>query len=408
MLYSYTAVARDGRSASGELEAGSERELAEKLRREGLILLETRLPRAAKALNWSRRLASWGVLLRRVSLVERMVFARNLAVMIGAGLALTKSLEALEAQTPNPALATIIRNLRDSVLKGKSLAESLRPHESRFGPLFVNMVESGEISGNLEKVLKLLSRQMRKDHELRSKVRGALIYPAIIAIALVAVGALMMIYVVPTLTQTFRELDIALPVTTQLIIATSEFLTNYGLWVLMGFALLAALAWRAVQTPAGRALWDSALLRLPILGSLLQKLNSARFARTLSSLLSSGIPFVKSLEVTATVLGNTHFRKTVSQAAGRIQQGSKLAEILASRPDLFPPVVTQMVAVGEETGTLARMLLRLALFYEEEVAAITQNLSSVIEPILMIVIGAVVGFFAISMIQPIYSGLGNL
>ena len=408
MLYSYTAIARDGKSAVGELEAGSERELADKLRHEGLILLEARAPGVPRAQAWSGRLESFTALARRVSLVDRMVFARNLAVMIGAGLPLVRSLETLEAQTSNPRLQAIIRGVRDGVLKGRSLAESLKPHERTFGPLFVNMVESGELSGNLEKVLKLLARQMRKDHDLRSKVRGALIYPAIIVVALVAVGALMMIYVVPTLTQTFRELEIALPVTTRLIIAVSELLLHYGIWVLAGAVLLGALAWRAVQTPFGRSFFHAAMLRLPILGPLLEEFNSALFSRTLASLISSGIPIVKSLEVTAGVLGNIHFRNAVLQAASSIQQGRKLGEILAERPDLFPPVVTQMVSVGEETGTLSRMLLRLALFYEDEVATVTKNLSSVIEPILMIVIGAIVGFFAVSMIQPIYSGLGNL
>ncbi len=410
MLYTYTAVARDGRSVSGELEAGSERELAEKLRPQDLILLEAKTAAAviAKTGVLMGKLFNLGLLSRRVSLVDRMVFARNLSVMIGAGLPLVKSLEALEAQSSNPRLKSIIREVRDSVLKGRSLAESLKPHERVFGLLFVNMIESGEISGNLEKVLKLLARQMRKDHDLRQKVRGALIYPAIIVFALVLVGALMMIYVVPTLTQTFRELGISLPITTQLIIATSELLLNYGLFVFGGAVLAALLAWRIIKTPAGKSLFDRIVLRLPIFGPLLQKFNSARFSRTLASLISSGIPIVKSLEVTANVLGNTHFRQATSRAAAGIQQGRKLAEILAERNDLFPPVVTQMVSVGEETGTLSRMLLRLALFYEEEVSEITRNLSSVIEPVLMIVIGAVVGFFAISMIQPIYSGLGNL
>jgi type IV pilus assembly protein PilC len=284
----------------------------------------------------------------------------------------------------------------------------MRPHENVFGPLFINMIESGEISGNLEKVLKILARQMARDHELRSRVRGALIYPVIVFGALIAVGVLMMIWVVPTLTQTFTELGIVLPVTTRIIIASSNLLLHYG-WYVAGLAiLLLAVLLRLLRSPVVRRVTDTLILKVPIFGPLVQRFNSARFARTLASLISSGIPITRSLEVTASVLGNVNFRAAVEAAREAIGRGHQLAGVLQERPELFPPLVIQMIQVGEETGTLSRMLLRLALFYEEEVAAITKNLSSIVEPVLMIIIGSIVGFFAISMIQPIYGGLGNL
>ncbi len=406
MLYSYRAVDKSGKSVSGEREAASERELADALRRSDLLLLEAQSPETAKL---SRRFR-WNIPnpFRRVTLVERMVFARNLAVMIGAGLALTRALEALEQQTVNPRLRDTLISVRQAVTAGKSFADGLRVHEGVFGVLFINMVESGEISGNLERVLKILARQMQRDHELRSKVRGALIYPAIIVATLVAIGMLMMVYVVPTLTQTFAELEIDLPITTKIIISGSNILLTYYLY-LLALAVAAVLgAARLVRTAAGKRVLDTMVLRTPVLGPLIQKLNAARFARTLSSLISSGIQITRALEVTAAVLSNVHFRATLQAAAAGIQRGEPLHELLASRPDLFPPLVTQMVEVGEETGTISRMLLRLAIFYEEEVTTVTKNLSSIIEPVLMIVIGAVVGFFAVAMIQPIYSGLGNL
>lgn len=406
MLYSYRAVDKSGKSVSGEREAASERELAGALRRSDLLLLEAQSPETAKL---SRRFR-WNIPnpFRRVTLVERMVFARNLAVMIGAGLALTRALEALEQQTVNPRLRDILISIRQAVTAGKSFADGLRVHEGVFGVLFINMVESGEISGNLERVLKILARQMQRDHELRAKVRGALIYPAIIVFTLVAIGMLMMVYVVPTLTQTFAELEVELPITTKIIISGSNILLDYYGYLLALAVAAVALAVRLYRTAAGKRVLDTVVLLTPVLGPLIQKLNAARFARTLSSLISSGIQITRALEVTAAVLGNVHFRATLQAAAAGIQRGTPLHELLASRPDLFPPLVTQMVAVGEETGTISRMLLRLALFYEEEVATVTKNLSSVIEPVLMIVIGAVVGFFAVAMIQPIYSGLGNL
>lgn len=407
MLYTYRAVDRNGAAAAGEREAGSEREVADALRREGLLLLEAKLEgeRGARAVGAWIRIPNP---LRRVTLVERMVFSRNLAVMVGAGLSLTRALDALAEQSSNPKFKGIIAALRDDIARGKSFAEALRPYGNTFGPVFVNMVEAGELSGSLERVLTVLARQMKRDHDLRSKVKGALMYPAIVVIALLLIGILMMVYVVPTLTATFTELEIPLPITTRVIIGASNFLLNYYFYAAIGFALLVALLVYAFRMPGFRHAFDRIALRVPVFGELVRKLNSARFARTLSSLIAAGTPIARSLEVTAAVLGNARFRDSLAGAASAIQTGRNLSDILKEHPDLYPPLVTEMLEVGEETGTTSRMLLRLALFYEEEVAATTKNLSNIIEPALMIVIGAVVGFFAVSMIQPIYGGLGNL
>lgn len=406
MLYSYRAVDQKGQASAGERDAGSERELADALRREGYLLLEAK---AKAALRAGRRFME--ILpnpFRRITLVERMTLARNIAVMIGAGLAMTRALEALKEQSQNRFLKEVMDRVRGGIMKGQTLAESIRPYEKIFGTLFVNMVEAGEISGTLEKVLKILARQMQRDHELRSKVRSALIYPAIVIAAMLSIGALMMIWVVPTLTQTFKELGVDLPITTRIIIASSNFLTVYY-WHAAAFivAVLAGL-FKLFKTSAGKRVFDTVTLHLPVFGALAQKLNSARFARTFSSLLASGVPISKSLEVTASTLGNIHFKSALLDAQGAIQRGRQLHEIMREHPNLFPPMVTAMIQVGEETGTISRMLLRLAIFYEGEVASISKNFSSVIEPILMVAIGSAVGFFAISMIQPIYGSLSNL
>lgn len=406
MLFTYSAIDKSGVTHTDERDAESEHALGEALRGEGLLLLEVKEKGVAprQILIFSNIVMR----LRPITLVERMMFARNLAVMIGAGLPLSKALKALEEQIENKKFKGIIADLQESVIRGKSFAESLSRHEDMFGTLFVSMVESGEVSGKLEYALKLLSRQMKRDHDLISKVRGALIYPAIILSALVLIGTLMMIYVVPTLTQTFRELGIQLPFTTRLIIGTSEFLSRFYLLALGGLLAASYLVWRFVKTALGRKWWGTIALKLPIFGALIKKLNSARFARILSSLVSAGIPITKALEVTSRVLGNVHYKESLVRASSEIQKGRNLDSILKEYPALYPPLVTQMVEVGEETGTTSRMLLRLALFYEAEVSNTTKNLSTVIEPVLMLFIGAIVGFFAISMIQPIYSGLGNL
>ena len=406
MLYTYTAIDKAGVTYTDEREAGSERELAEKVKQDGLLLIEAK----EKGVSTRRVFSVRAIIMRfqPVTLVERMMFARNLAVMIGAGLPLSKALKAFEEQVDNKKFKDIIANICESVIQGKSFAESLSRREDIFGALFVNMVESGEVSGKLEYTLKLLARQMKRDHDLIAKVRGALIYPAIILSALVLIGALMMIYVVPILTQTFRELEIPLPLTTKLIIGTSEFLSRFYLLALGVLFVASYLVWRFVKTELGRKWWGTLAIKLPIFGALIKKLNSARFARILSSLISAGIPITRSLEITSRVLGNVRYKESLVYATREIQKGRNLAAILKGYPDLYPPLVTQMLEVGEETGTLSRMLLRLALFYESEVSNTTKNLSSVIEPVLMVIIGAIVGFFAISMIQPIYSGLGNL
>ena len=404
MLYHYTAVDKSGATQKGEREAPDEKTLARALRADGLLLTSS-----------SKKQSSMGMILRAanfsiggVPLFERMIFARNLAVMIGAGLSMTRALEALEEQTKKKNFKDIIKRLRESIMSGVSFSQSLEPHRAVFGDFFIHMVEAGEVSGKLEGSLKLLSKQMKRDHDLRAKVRGAMMYPAIVLIALFGIGILMLIYVVPTLTQTFKELEIDLPPTTQAIIVVSNFFLNYILYALLGFGLAVYGFYLFFRSDFGRDTLGRLFLRVPVFGPLIQKLNIARMSRTLSSLIAAGLSITKSLEITSRILGNSKFRQSLSSSVAGIEKGRPLSEILRESPALYPPIVIEMISVGEETGTLSRMLLRIALFYEEDVNNTTKNLSSIIEPIMMIVIGAIVGFFAISMIQPLYSSLANL
>jgi type IV pilus assembly protein PilC len=408
MLYTYSAINRAGQTITGELDAENEYDLGIRLKKDELLLLEVARKGGGNGVSWLDRASGIMRVFGRVSLVEKMTFARNLAVMIGAGLSMTKSLEALRDQTENNFFKRMIERILDAVTRGKSFADGLREFENVFGVLFINMAASGEASGKLEGVLTLLARQMKRDYEIRSKVRGAMIYPAIIVSFLVIVGALMMIYVIPTLTATFTELGIELPLLTRIIIGASNFLLSFWWVVILGFAIFAFGLYRALKTAVGKGLFDRVVLKLPIFGPLIRKFNSARMSRTLASLIASGVDITKALNITASVLGNSLFREAILKSAEGIQKGIQLNVILKEYPKLFPPLVVQMVSVGEETGTISRMLLRLAIFYEGEVSDTTKNLSSVIEPILMIVIGGVVGLFAVAVMQPIYSGLGGL
>lgn len=409
-LYLYTAAKKDGTEMKGERDAENVPALARALRAENLFLLHAEekgraSARAASLQETFERVASF---LTPISLQDKIFFARNLSVMIDAGFSFTRALDAIAKESQNPKIKKMAEGLTYSVTEGKTFANALTPYEDVFGILFIHMVEVGEASGKLVSILKLLTRQMKKDYDLRRRVRGALIYPSIIIGLLIVIGFFMMTWVVPTLTDTIQELNVEIPASTQFIISLSTFLGNYALWIVGAVFALIILFWRFLKTTTGKAAFDRAILRMPIFGPLIQKFNVARFCRIFSYLITAGVPIVKSLDITSKVLGNSLFQDAVYRASREIQKGEQLHVIFERYPKLFQPTVLQMLSVGEETGKLSDMTLRLAIFYEEEVNSTTKNLSTVIEPILMVVIGLVVGFFAVSMLQPIYSSLGSI
>jgi len=408
-LFIYSAANNEGKVVKGEREAENEKALAAALKAEKLFLIEAKDKKmGAGGRGLHMDIGALFSRLMPISLVEKMFFSRNLAVMVSAGLSLTKALDALTEQAANARFKAVIGEVNDAIVKGKSFSEALRPHEKVFGELYVNMIEVGETTGKLALVLKLLANQMKKDHDLKKRVRGAMMYPVVIFVALGGIGALMMIYVVPTLTKTINELKVELPISTQIIIFVSDLITAYGLLVLGAVVAFAILVWRLLKTDRFKTLFDRMIIRVPVFGPLIRKFNVARFCRTLAYLIACRVPNVPSLEVTAGVLGHSLFRSAVKEAEVEIQKGKQLHEILARHSMLFEPMIIQMIGVGQETGKLSEMLLRLALFFEEDVTNTTKNLSTIIEPMLMVVIGGIVGFFAISMLQPIYGSLGNI
>lgn len=407
-MLSYSATDREGKMVVGEQDAADEKALAVALRSQGLLVMEARLRAGGARARFKINIGDLIGKLHSVSLADKMFFARNLSVMVAAGLSLNRALDALGKEATSKKFKKIIAEVNTSVAKGRTFADSLREHHKVFGDLFINMVEVGEATGKLSLVLKLVANQIKRDRTLIKRVRGAMMYPAVILAALGGVGTLMMIYVIPTLSSTISDLGVSLPLTTRIIIGISEFITTYGLFVAGGAIALGALAWRAGNIPYVRRALGRWVIRMPIFGSLIRKLNTARFCRTLAYLTASGMPIIRSLEITSGVVGNSRFREVLRETAGEIQKGGQLNVLLARHPDVFQPLVTQMIAVGEETGKIGEMLLRLALFFEEEVASITKNLSTIIEPILMVFIGTLVGIFAVSMLQPIYSSLGSI
>ena len=265
------------------------------------------------------------------------------------------------------------------------------------------MVRAGEESGNLSLALQSVSLQMEKTYQLNKKIRGALMYPAVIFSLMVVIGVLMMVYMVPTLTATFVGLGIKLPLSTRIVIAVSDFLKDYFLFVVLGFVFAVVALIAFLRTLSGQRIFDTILLKLPVISEIVKEVNSARTARTLASLVSSGVDIVVAIGVTRDVIQNSYYKEVLDEVGAVIQKGESMSLVFSKHEKLYPLFVGEMVSVGEETGTIGEMLSAVATFYEDEVDQKPKDMSSIVEPVLMIIIGAAVGLFAISMLGPTYS-----
>lgn len=402
--YTYIAKTREGLSKKGVLDVGNESDLAKTLRAEGSILIKAELENKKSKLKLSLSLPFFN----SVSLVEKTMFTRNLRVMVSSGIPLPRALGILAKQSKSKKFKRVILKIKQNVLTGSSFSDSLINYRSIFPEVFTNMIKVGEENGTLEKVLDVLTDQMEKEHEIRSKIKGALIYPAIIFISMFVIGIIMLIVVVPKLSKLFNELQIKLPITTRVVIAIGNFLAVF--WYLVPIILiLIIVAFRlSLKTKMGKRMFDGFVLKIPIISPIIKKTYSAITVRTLSSLISTGVPIVRSLEIVSGTLNNVYYKDAIKDVAEKVSRGSKLAEVLQDYDEIYPNLVIQMIAVGEETGETSSILAKLADFFEEEVDNATKNLSAVIEPFLMLIIGVAVGFFAISMIQPMYSMMSSL
>lgn len=396
--YTYKAQRQDGSVYDGKFEGEDRFALYGAIRKEGGRIL-TFEESSERRFTFTRV----DLLVARVKLSEKIALTRNLAAMIEAGLSLTRALAVLERQTKNKKLKAVIEKISADIRGGSSFHEALKKHKKIFSPLFVSMVKAGEESGSLAGSLRVVGAQMEKAYQLTRKVRGALIYPAIVVTAMVGIGILMLIYVVPTLTSTFEELNAELPASTQAVIGVSEFLKNHTLTAIALFAGAVFGFFYLLRTAVGKSALEWLILRIPIISGIVRETNSARTTRTLSSLLSAGVDVILALSITTDVVQNSRFKKVLALAGEYVQKGSPLSKAFIENAALYPSLMSEMIAVGEETGKLSEMMLKTAEFYESEVEQKTKDMSTVIEPFLMIFIGIVVGFFAISMIMPIYS-----
>lgn len=320
-----------------------------------------------------------------------------------AGLPVSRALSVLVKQMDNPYFRQVVEDIAAGVESGKTLSESMARHDKVFSPITVNMVKVGESSGELDSTLEYLGTQIARDYNLIRRTRGALIYPAVVLGALVGIGYLMFTFVLPRLTDSFKEFDVELPVLTQVIIKIVDIFSNYSLFVFFGFVALFVifLFWR--RTPSGRRVVHRLFLSIPVIKTIVKKLNLARFTIIFSGLLKSGMPIVEALQVTSDTMTNVFYQEALAEATDKVRTGVDLVVVLEKYPKLFTPMVTQMIAVGEESGTMEKVLLEVANFYEAEVDDTVSNLSSIIEPVLIIIIGVAVGVLAIGLILPIYN-----
>lgn len=399
MKFNVRSIDAQGEHHEEIMEAADKPALYVLVKEKGLTLISAEEPsRKSKLLSFDI-----GALFGRIKITDKINFARNLGAMIDAGLAASRALTVMEKQTRNKKFKVIIQNLNKGISQGNTLSDTMKNYPKVFPPLMVSMVKAGEESGSLAQSLRVVAGQMDNNYKLTKKIKGAMMYPAIIMVAMVIIGIFMLTYVVPTLSATFKELNADLPAATKFVIALSDFLKNNLILSFVIIIVVVVGTYTTMKTKAGKRKIDYALLHIPIIGQITKEINSARTARTLSSLLSAGVEVVIATQITRDVLQNSYYKEVMSLVEEKIQKGETIASIFNEREKLYPPFVGEMISVGEETGQLSQMLLGVATFYESEVDQKTKDMSSIIEPFLMIFIGLAVGFFALSMISPIYS-----
>lgn len=396
MEFTYTAITKDGRKETASIEAPNLAAAGHMLKEQGLLPTEISEQGKKSSFDFLTSIST-------VSLAEKINFIENLSVMLKAGISISRCLQIQVKQTANRKFKGILTDVYNQVQQGKGLAEALGKYPGIFPNIVVSMIKVGELSGNLDKSLQYLSNQLQREAALKSKTRGAMIYPSVIVSAMLIIGILMSIFVLPNLTSVFKSFGGNLPITTRMVIAFADFMSSHAVLVIGGIIGFIVLFIAVLKTYPGQMAFNVFILHFFIINTIVKKINLARFSRILSSLLKSGIPIVQGLEVAGDSLGSLPYKETVIAAAGEVKLGKPLAESLGKNEQLFPVLVIQMIQVGEESGTVQEILEQLAMHYEEQVDDTLKNLSSIIEPLLLLIIGGVVGLLAMALISPIYS-----
>lgn len=399
--YEYKARDAAGTLKTGEITAQSEENAAELLAEHHLVL--TRLaPKKENQFDVSRI----ENLFNRITAKDKVIFTRQLGTMVKSGLPIVQALHILADQTSNKRFEEVITGISTDIEGGSNFSSALAKHPKIFDKVYINLVRSGEASGKLDETLERLAIQQEKSYRLAGKVRGALLYPAFVVVAMAVATILMLIVVIPPLKNIFAGAGADLPLPTRVLIALSDALLSYW-YIFLAIAVIAVIGLRAyLVSPAGRFAWDRLKLRLPVFGSLFKKIYISRMTRTLATLVGGGVPILEALEIVSDSVGNQVYANALKEAATQVEAGVPLSTPLKANP-AFPALVPQMISVGEQTGKMDQVLGKLADFYDEEVDTVVKNLSTLMEPIIMVILGIGVGGLLIAILMPIYS-LGNV
>lgn len=393
-MFKYIARNQEGKKEEGEIEAKNQTEAGHALQNKNLRVL---------TISEKKEKKGFEIIPQKVSNVDKIFFTQNLYIMIRTGFSLAQGLKTLVLQTENKRFKTIIDKLRSDVEKGVTLSKAMAKFPKIFSELFVNMIAAGEVSGKLEEVLQQLTIQLKKDHALMAKVKSALTYPTIIVIAMLGIGIGMILYVIPQIQFIFEGAGVQLPLPTRIVLALSDILQHQGLFIFAGLIAVGFAYARFLKTERGKLIIHKLMLKAPILGTISRKVNIARFTRNLSSLLKTDIPIVQTFSIIERTLGNIYFKKAMKETSEKVKEGVTISQVLEQHPELFPPILIQMVSVGEQSGTLEVIAEEIAQFYEEDVDQTMTSLPTILEPVIMLIIGAAAGGLVAAIILPIYS-----
>ena len=399
-VYEYSALDRAGKSANGIIDAESAVAARQKLRGSGVFPVEVKEP-LSRPRDGPSGPTSLSTLFKRVNQGELSAMTRQLSILLGAGVTLVASLDALISQVTNPLLKKTTAQVKESVNEGNSLAFSLSQHPRVFSQIYVNMVRAGEASGSLDLVLDRLAEFSEHQQALKGRFKAALAYPVFMFFIGTLVLFFLITFIVPNITKIFSDMHQTLPLPTILLIGASDFLKSFWWLVLLGVTGGAILLKKLIKTPKGNQTWDEIKLRIPVLGAVNRKMAMARFGRTLGSLLRSGVPLLSALEIVRNIVSNTMIAAAIDDAMEQIEAGRGLATPLA-QSRWFPPIAVQMISVGEQSGELENMLNRIADIYERETESQINAMTSMLEPAMIVIMGLTVGFIVISILLPIF------
>lgn len=397
--FNYKATNIAHKTISGTIEASNRQAAIASLRKQDLSPLSLELETGSSALKKS--LLSFGS--SKLKSEDLVIFTRQLSTMVGAGVPLMRALNTLQTQTESKALQQVLTIVSKDVQGGMALGDAFAKHPQTFSEVYVNMVRAGEAAGILDDILKRLALQQEKNNSMRKKIKGAMTYPTVLLCITILAFFGLMIFVIPQIGNVIKNLggpNAELPPVTQVMLAISHFMVQYWYVVVIGLVAIAFFGNRYIHTPKGKITFQTLLLKSPIVGPIVRKVAVARFARTFASLMGAGVNVLEALNVTGKAIGNAVYLKELQQAAVEVQNGKQLSQVLTGSK-LFPAIIPQMLAVGEETGQTDTVLVKVADFYEEEVDTTIDSLSSIIEPVMIVIMGSVVGIIAYSVMGPI-------